>query len=335
MNSSVGRTLMSNRRRRILATVAIVLALSVSVVPSVQAGESAGSGLIAAARFCDANGGNPQIVTVSPRDGATRVLTTGNADTIPDLSPDGRTVVFERCVLGLDCDQAGKINVWKMRSDGSRAQPLTSCDGTKCLGAFDPAFSPDGKYIAYVEDRLTGDVNFNGVFIMDSNGRQSRRVTSTGPDALPDSQPQFSPDGRRLVFSRELADGTNQLMTVRLDGTGLRPLLSGVDGSAPSWSPDGKRIAFTLVTHTAESRVLDIATVRPDGAGLRPLTRNGSDSASFAPEYSPDGTRIVFSQGSANGCHLVTIRPSGDDRRDVPGQGCLIDASWGPRPLHE
>jgi TolB protein len=244
-------------------------------------------------------------------------------------------VVFERCVQGLDCDQAGKINIWKMRSDGSKAHPLTACDGTKCLGAFDPAFSPDGRYIAYVEDRLEGDVNFNGVFIMDVNGQHSRRVTSNGPEALPDNQPQFSPDGRHLVFSRELADGTHQLMTVRIDGTGLRPLLPGVDGSAPSWSPDGKRIAFTLVTRTAASTFVDIATVRPDGAGLKPLTRNGPDSASSAPDYSPDGTRIAFSQGSINGCNLLTIRSSGHDRRDLPGQGCLSDPSWGPRPPHD
>lgn len=320
---------------RILVTVSIVVALVVTAGPSAQAvGGGASSGAIVAARYSDANDGNPQIVGVDPRDGRTRVLTSGNQDTVPSLSPDGRTVAFERCVQALVCDQIGKVNVWSMRSDGSKQRALTSCDGTKCLGAFDPAFSPDGRFLAYVEDRLEAGVNFNGVFIMRADGTRSRRVTNTGPDALPDRLPEFSPDGRHLVFQRELADETQQLMTVRTDGSGLRLLLPGVDGSAASWSPDGTRIAFTLVTHTPESTIADIATVRPDGTGLRRLTHNDADSASFAPDYSPDGTRIVFTQGRSDGCSLVTMRPSGQDRHELPSQGCILDASWGPRAAH-
>ena len=217
-----------------------------------------------------------------------------------------------------------------MGADGGDAHPLTTCDGTRCLGAFDPAFSPDGRYLAFDQDLLDDKgVNFNGIFIMRADGTGARRVTSTGPDALPDGQPQFSPDGRRLVFQREQADGTQQLFTVRVDGTGLRELLPGVDGSAPSWSPDGKRIAFTLVRHDADSTRVDVATVRPNGTGLTVLTTNPADRASFAPDYAPDGYKVVFSQANGVGCNLATVSPSGRDRRDLPAEGCLVDASWG------
>ena len=215
-----------------------------------------------------------------------------------------------------------------MRSDGSHARPLTACDGTKCLGSFDPAFSPDGRSVAFIQDRLDAHgVNFNGVFIMRIDGTHLRRITSNGPDALPDGQPHFSPDGRHLVFQREEPTRT-QLMIVRVDGSGLRRLLPDVDGSAPSWAPGGERIAFTLVHHTDPS-TSDIATVRPDGTGLRLLTHTAADTSAFTPDYSPPESRLVWSQSTATGCRPVVASATGRNPLPLPtGDGCILDPSW-------
>ncbi len=332
------RTRRNTNSPRRLAAAGAVIALAVVTAGSspAQAREAQDSGLIIAARFSAVNDGNPQLVAVNPETGATQVLTSGSQDGVPDLSPNGRTVVFERCVDAVDCDQVGKINVWAMRTDGSSAHPITTCDGSVCLGAFDPSYSSDGRYITFAQDLLDDQgVNFNGIFIMKADGTHSRRVTSQGPDSLPDGAPQFSPDGRHLVFHRELADGSHQLFTVRVDGTGLRELLPGVDGSAPSWSPDGRRIAFTLVRHDGDSTKFDVATVRPNGTGLTLVTDNPLGQASFAPDYASDGTKVVYSQANGFGCNLVTSRSSGRDRRhELPGEGCLVDASWGPLARH-
>ena len=317
--------------------VIVAVGLSTSVVPAAVAvadGQGGGRGVIVAERFSAANGGNPQIVAVDPARGGVRVLTSGNQDLVPDISADGRSVVFERCVQALDCGEIGKVNIWIMRSDGSHAHPLTACDGTKCLGSFDPAFSPDGRSVAFTQDRLDGHgVNFNGVFIMRTDGTHLRRITSTGPDALPDGQPHFSPDGRRLVFQREEPTRT-QLMIVRIDGSGLRRLLPGVDGFAPSWAPSGERIAFTLAHHAAQP-TSDIATVRPDGTGLRLLTHTTADTSAFTPAYSPPGSRLVWSQSTATGCRLVVATATGRNPRPLPtGDGCILDPSWGRSGPH-
>ena len=317
--------------------VIVAVGLSTSVVPAAVAvadGQGDGRGVIVAERFSAAHGGNPQIVAVDPARGGVRVLTSGNRDVVPDISADGRSVVFERCVQALDCGEIGKVNIWIMRSDGSHAHPLTACDGTKCLGSFDPAFSPDGRSVAFTQDRVDAHgVNFNGVFIMRTDGTHLRRITSNGPDALPDGQPQFSPDGRHLVFQREEPTGT-QLMIVRVDGSGLRRLLPGVDGFAPSWAPTGERIAFTLVHHTVR-HTSDIATVRPDGTGLRLLTHTTADTSAFTPAYSPPGSRLVWSQSTSTGCRLVVASATGRNPRPLPtGDGCILDPSWGRSGPH-
>ena len=285
-----------------------------------------------AARYSTQNNAHPQIVAVQPQDVRVRVLTTGSQDVVPNLSPDGRNIVFERCLHAVNCDQIGAVNIWTMRADGSHAHPLTSCDGTKCLGAFDPAFSPDGRFIAYTEDQLDPHgVNFNGVFIMRADGSHARRVTSTGADGLPDGEPHFSPDGKRLVFQREMP-GATRLMTVHVDGSGLRSLVPAADAFAPSWAPDGRRVAFTLAMHGGSSTTFNIATVHPDGTDLDVITNTSETTAAFTPDYSPTGRRLVYSQSDTDGCHLVIAGVTGHNPRPLStGPGCLVDASWGTR----
>lgn len=318
---------------KVLGLAATSLALVLAAASPVAAHDNEGheQGLIVAERYSALNGGNPQIVAVRPGDGRVRVLTSGHRDVAPDLAPDGRSVVFERCLHALNCGEIGTVNIWIMRADGSDQHPLTACDGSSCLGSFDPSFSPDGRSIAFSQDMLDANgVNYNGIFIMRADGTHLRRLTSNSPDALPDGAPHFSPDGEQIVFSREVPGGT-RLMIVGADGAGLRPL---VDGGGPNWSPDGKHVAFDRARGTGSTRTFDIATVRPDGTHLRFLTNEPvGQRAAFQPDYSPNGRRIVFSEGDASGCHLVIIGVTGGHPRTLPtGEGCYFNPSWGPTP---
>jgi len=315
-----------------LTVAAAATALTLTSLAAAPAGATTsdhGTSIVAT-RFSDANAGQPQIVATTPQGGSVRVLTTGHQDSTPNLSPDGKRIVFQRCVDAFDCDNVGRINIWVMDADGSHQHPLTHCDARRCLGAFTPAFSPDGRWITFTEDLLDANgVNFNGVFVMRADGAHPRRVTSNGPDNLPDVRPHFSPDGRSIVFNRETADG-DRLMTVHVDGTRLRALLPGVDGFSASWSPDGRRIAFSLARHPAAGTTLDVATVRPDGTGLRIVTDSTGGTASFFPAWSPDGSRLVFTRGTPDGCPLVVARPDGSRFRTLDsGPGCFLDADWG------
>lgn len=325
--------------RRVLgiAATSFVLILT-AAAPAARADTTADrQGVIVSERYSPANGGNPQLVAVRPADGHVTVLTSGHRDVAPDVSPDGRSIAFERCPHARNCDQIGTVNIWIMRADGGRAHPLTACDGSRCLGSFDPAFSPDGRSIAFAQDRLNKNgVNFNGIFIMRADGSHLRRLTSNGPNDPPSGAPSFSPDGKRVVFAQETPGGENRLMMVGVDGTGLRRLLPGLDASAPSWSPNGQRVAFTLARHSGDTTSFNIATVRPSGRHLRLLTREPRNVRNaLTPDYSPRGQRIVFSETSATGCRLVIISDTGQHRRTLTtGAGCYFNPSWGVNGNH-
>jgi Tol biopolymer transport system component len=117
----------------------------------------------------------------------------------------------------------------------------------------------------------------------------------------PGMEPQWSPDGKRIAFIRSLGDGSTGIFVMDADGTHTRRLTanpSGLDEN-PSWSPGGGSIVLsrsTFVTTTPDPVATrarrDLYTVRSDGAAITKLLGGPTDD--FAPEWSPDGTRLGF-----------------------------------------
>ena len=89
-----------------------------------------------------------------------------------------------------------------------------------------------------------------------------------------------------------------------------------------AWSPNGSQVAF----YRQGRLTADVLVADADGSHLRNLTPGGTDF-SWAPDWSPDGSRIVFVESDGGGARLVTIRSDGSDRRIVPG------TSAGPNDL--
>ena len=107
-------------------------------------------------------------------------------------------------------------------------------------------------------------------------------------------EPQASPDGRRVVFTRRTYDwDTNatriNLWVVGLDGTGLRALTTAAArDTGPQWSPDGKSIAF-VSTRGGSSQIW---TIDPAGGEPAPLGKFPVDVGNL--RFSPDGKWLAF-----------------------------------------
>ena len=148
----------------------------------------------------------------------------------------------------------------------------------------DLAFSRDGKWVAYVSvpDRQLWRSRLDG----------SERVQFTF-EGVTAGLPQWSPDGKQIVFMGSTLKTDWHAYLVSSDGTGLRELIPGADsGYDPGWSPDGKSIVLTLnpAGNGLPVQGPGIVTVDLETGKVSPLP---SAKQLYSPRWSPDGRHIA------------------------------------------
>jgi Tol biopolymer transport system component len=268
-----------------------------------------------------------------------------------DHSPDGRTLAFQR--FDFESEESNPATqVWLTDADGTNARQLTDFAETDAYeGAFDPAFSPDGRTLAI--DAVADGVP--GIFLIPARApagdliteADAQRVTSAPDDTAFDSEPQFSPDGRWIVFTRFSAacldgppeDCETRIYKVRTNGTDLRLLADAdVNASAPDWHPSGLAIAVDTHDSFFAPGVGHIMVMLADGSHKRVIVRGDADSHYGNPSFSPDGTRIAYTHwplgpdGEPVGGNIWTAWVTGHQPRQITDGVTDNKADWGPRP---
>ena len=189
----------------------------------------------------------------------------------PAVSPDGGWIAFAS-------SRDGNAELYVMRADGSEQRRLTAFHRDD-WGAL---WSPDGRTIAFLSNREGAD----RVYLVRPDGTGLRRLSTAAADTgaaagdVQESEPAWSPDGKRLAYVRRTRDGESRIRVVEPETGKVREVSDGRgrDGS-PAWSPDGGYLAFT----SDRDRDPELYLMRADGTGVTRLTR--APGADWLPRW--------------------------------------------------
>ena len=319
-----------SRATAIRASLAITVMMSMGGLATVQpasatvAGEN---GQIAWSRFADAAFTHADIVSANPDGTGLHKLTrtpSGTYDFNPDWSPDGTKVAFER-----DTPDGGGI--FTVNADGSRLRQITFA----AFGDQDPAWSPDGTRIAV--ERFDIPARRDGIYILDADGSHPVQVTQN--DARGENlEPQWSPDGKELVFGIASDTQGHAVFTVNLDGSDERQITPwSLDALHADWSPDGRRIVVEApdLDSAGPGQSSNVFTVRPDGSHLVNVTNySGGTLNATNPAWAPDGKHLTFVQKPGSGklgyTDVFTMSLVNDHASDI--QPVSTSVLWDFRP---
>lgn len=296
--------------------------------------------------FASDRDGDWEIYAVNP-DGTGLTQLTHNEfeDSSPVPSPDGTLIAFHSDAGGaavMNADGSGRRSIrgcsttfsWSPDSrrvvceaaggDGISVADLATGAVTRLAeSGEDPAWSPDGRAIAFAD---------RGLWLVSPDGGPRRRLGRR----IVEGQPSWSPDSGRLAYAARTG-ARDDLFTIAGDGSGERRLAKNIDGlDAKDWSPRGSLIAFGK--NLARGGVA-VYTVRADGTRLRRLAVSAADE-SRGVSWSPAGNALVYERERYEGADQSDVfiaAPAAGPGHAVtspfPSGGTNEEARWrsGPR----
>lgn len=200
-----------------------------------------------------------------------RLLTDKLKPSHPNWSPDGKQIVYERWITGVD---SKSHHLFIMNADGTNIRQLTEPhDGSDKHASF----SPDGKSILFTRFELTNtlrptsskspwEVGQHILCVLDIEFGEINRIASIGAN-----NPDWSPDSQQIVFSSHPVMGKSgsNIWIFDANGSNPRELLplppngqSNIHRMYPKWSPNGKQILY-LQSENKHAKIKGVARFVP------------------------------------------------------------------------
>jgi len=230
---------------------------------------------------------------------------TANSPTVSAVTPDptpesrGDQIAFWR-------DLDGEVDIIVLDPDTREERNLTLYPRGR---AFRPAYSPDGRLLAFVSD---SQENWD-IYYTPADGSAFLPTNLTiwmGPDLFP----QWSPDGRFVTYY-SFQSGQFDIYRVNVETHVKHNLTAGTPDSSeyfPLWSPDGQRILFI----SDRDKNDELYVMSWDGWDVKRLTET-PDAKEHDAAWTPDGTRIAYVVDEAGNQDIYLMRSDGTDIRRI------------------
>lgn len=243
-------------------------------------------------------------------------LTNNESDDMnPQLSPDGKTIVFysNRRTLTTEKGQEPTNQIYTINRDDRTVKQLTSDKS----GNYDPIFSPDGNAILF---KSTRDDGFGDIFTMNIDGTNQRNITKER-NTTEEWDPVFNADGTIIYFVSRLSEthSTDELFKMNADGTNVTQLTSNV---FPDWYPavNPKTGVLLFISKLAASTSDDLFVSDGNGNNRSDITNlKGNDND---PAWNLDGTKIIFINDHDGNYNMFMMNSDGSGLQriaDIPG----------------
>ena len=242
-------------------------------------------------------------------------------------SPDSRWLA----VCDWAEDSPGPLSVFLLSVDSGERRRLTWPPEDSRIGDVMPAFSPDGRMLAF--SRYSSGLKAD-LYLLDLDedlnprGEPRRR---TFMEQLSGASPQsFTSDGRDIVFVAGSITGSSGLWRVPVSGTASPERLPfGENGHWPHLSRQGNRLAYTVRNLNANIYRLNLPVA--DGVTGAAVKLIASSRFDLQPRYSPDGNRIAFVSHRSGAREIWTCAGDGSNPVQLTSLGALATyPRWAP-----
>ncbi len=264
-------------------------------------------------------------------------------------SPRNGLIAFADREAGDPSPALHGVEIYTIHSDGTKRKRLTDSAGANFL----PAWSPDGKRIAFMSTRTgvpeiwvmnadggkqrqitlgggtsipswhpSGEqiacVSHGQIWLIDADGGNPRQLTGVGRNHVP----SFSPDGERISFWRGDQRGYGQIWTMKADGTDQKQLTQprvdaytprGSSANASCWLFSDRITYWSGIEH----RYGQVWVMDADGGNATQLTDSAAPISNDNPVWSPDGEQILFDTSRDGRPAIYAMDADGGNQRPV------------------
>ena len=210
-------------------------------------------------------------------------------------------------------------NAWSVRPAQIGAITLLGLVVLVVAGALPAGAKPPQGLIVFTSDRG----GQSDLWTMRPDGSSQVRLTN---DKLEDVFPTWSPNGKKIAWTRGGLGPAGELWIMNADGSGQQQItFNSFSDAGASFSPDGTALAFRSV----RSGNIDVYVINVDGTGEQRLTEDPAPDR--IADWSPDGTKISFTSDRSGVCAIYTMSPEGSNvQKLTPDSMRAGVAAWSP-----